>query len=503
MRSPVFTFNFQIMKTRYYIFIMTMFLAVSVTAQDPSHAFRYSQSFPIGTARYTAMGGAFGAVGGDFTAASVNPAGLGLYRNSEFTITPSYIINNTSADYLGVSTGDTKTNFSISNIGFVAANTTGRKQGIAGITFGFGYNALNNFHSNTMIQGVNNNSSLLDNFAWYANNNNSLDPFYEELAFETALMPFDTVSNEYWHYLQPFELIDYDGYGQEQTRVVEKRGYVGEYAFSAALNISEKLYLGGTFGLHSVRYFEDITHEEVDFNDLEPDFRSFRFGEYNTTRGYGAVFKVGMIFKPIHALRIGAAFHSPTVYRLTEDKYSDISAFWDPNSGIPDSEASSGIYSKEYTLRTPYRASLSTAVLLGKLGLISAEYEYVDYSSSDLDSRGYKFIDENITISRDFGVAHNLKAGAELRLQPVYVRAGAQYYMNPFTDSRNGSDIWVYSGGIGIRSNQTFIDIAYSLTTSQELNNLYLHSPEFEDGFERSVNSNRRTNVMLTLGYKF
>jgi hypothetical protein len=141
--------------------------------------------------------------------------------------------------------------------------------------------------------------------------------------------------------------------------------------------------------------------------------------------------------------------------------------------------------------------------LLGKLGLISAEYEYVDYSSSDLDSPGYKFIDENITISKDFGVAHNLKAGAELRLNPVYLRAGTQYYMNPFTDKRNGSDIMVYSGGIGLRSNQTFFDISYSLSKSSDLYGLYQHTPKFEEGFEKAVNKYTRSNVMITMGYKF
>lgn len=480
-----------------------MFLAASLHAQDQSQAIRFSQLNPIGTARYTAMGGAFGAVGGDFTSASQNPAGLGLYRGSEFTITPSYIINNSRSEYLGVSSKDNVTNLGISNLGIVSSYDSKRNNGVIGTTLAFGYNTLSNFSSTTLMKGINESHSLLDNFAYYANNNNELDGFYEDLAFQTYLMPYDTVSSSFWHYLEPYDAIGFDGYGEEQIRIREQRGYVGEYVFSAAMNVNHKLYLGGTFGLHAVRYYEDIYHKESDIEDLEPDFSSFTFNEYNTTRGYGYVFKIGLIYKPIHILRIGASFHAPVVYKLTDDKYTEMTSYWDVNSGYANESASSGLYSKEYTLRTPYRASLSAAVLLGKLGLISAEYEYVDYSSSDLDSPGYKFVDENIAISQDFGVAHNLKAGAELRLNPVYLRAGAQYYMNPFTDSRNGSDIFVYSGGIGLRSNQTFIDIAYSLTTSRELYGLYVYAPEFEDGFEKSVNYYNKTNVMLTLGYKF
>lgn len=491
------------MKTRRYITILALFLAVTAAAQDQAQAFRYSQSYPVGTARFTAMGGAFGAVGGDFSAVAQNPAGLGLYRGSEFTFTPNYYMENSTAKYLGNSSRDYADNLSIGNLGLVTSYASNRDQGIVGMSFAFGYNALRNFHSTTMIQGINSSTSLLDNFTYYANNSNELDPFYEDLAHQTALMPLDTITDTYWHYLEPYEAIGFDGYGEEQVRVVERRGYIGEYAFSAAMNVGNKLFLGGTFGLHAVRFYEDIYHEETDIDNLEPQFNSFRFGEYNSTRGYGYVFKLGIIYKPIHILRFGASFHAPVVYQLTDDKFTDINTYWDVNSGMNDGYESSGLFSKDYTLRTPYRASLSTAVLLGKMGIISAEYEYVDYSMADLDSPGYKFIDENSAVSRDFRATHNVKAGAEFRFNPVYVRGGAQYYMNPFADERNGSDMFVYSAGIGFRTNQTFVDIAYSLGISSELYGLYQHSPEFEEGFEKSRNTYHRSNIQVTLGYRF
>jgi hypothetical protein len=487
----------------YYIAIMFLIFSVSLSAQNQVQAFRYSQVYPVGTARYAAMGGALGAVGGDFSAASANPAGLGLYRSSELTITPSFNINNSSANYLGETTTDSDYNFNIGSLGIVTAFDRNRDEGLVGSVFSFGYNALNSFQSSTMMQGINNNSSMLNDFTWYANNSNELDPFYEELAFETGLMPFDTVDNNYWHDLEPVNAIGYDGYGEEQVRIVEKRGFLGEYAFSYAVNISHKIYLGATFGIHSVRYYEDISHYEKNLSDKVVDFESFSFGEYNTTRGTGYAFKIGVIVKPIHILRIGATFHAPTSYNLTDEKFTDIKTQWTSNSGYEDGYESSGMYAKEYSLRTPYRASASAALLIGKLGIVSAEYEYVDYSSADLDSPGYNFIDENIAISKDFKNAHNLKAGAELRLNPLYLRAGAQYYMNPFEDSRNGSDIWIYGAGIGFRSNQTSIDISYSLRTSSETYGLYQHSPDQVDGFEKSINDYKAANIMLTMGYKF
>ncbi len=497
----------------YYIAIMFLIFSVTLSAQNQVQALRYSQVYPIGTARYAAMGGALGAVGGDFSAASANPAGLGLYRSSELTITPSFHINNSSANYLGETTTDSDNNFNIGSLGIVTAFNRKKDEGLVGSVFSFGYNALNNFQSSTMMQGINNNSSLLDDFTWFANNNNELDPFYEELAFETGLMPYgddgigDPNDSLYWHDLQPFPATNYDGYGEEQVRIVEKRGYLGEYAFSYAVNISHKIYVGATFGIHSVRYYEDIFHYEENLSDKVVDFESFEFGEYNTTRGTGYTFKVGVIVKPIHILRIGAAFHAPTTYNLTDEKFTDLNTYWTSNSGYEDGYESSGMYAKEYTLRTPYRVSASAAVLIGKLGIVSAEYEYVDYSSADLDSPGYKFIDENAAISQDFKNAHNLKAGAELRLNPLYLRAGAQYYMNPFEDSRNGSDIWIYGAGFGFRSNQTSIDFSYSLKTYGEAYGLYqhFHPVDIEDdsGYEVSFNDYKAANLMVTLGYKF
>ncbi len=487
----------------YYIAIMFLIFSVSISAQNQVQALRFSQVYPVGTARYAAMGGALGAVGGDFSSASVNPAGLGLYRSSELSITPSFYINNSSANYLGETTKDSDNNFNIGSIGIVTAFNRNKEEGLVTSVFSFGYNALNNYHSTTMMKAVNTTSSLLDDFTYFANNNNELDPFYEELANNTGLMPYDTVNNNYWHFLEPYEAIDYDGYGEEQVRIVEKRGYLGEYAFSYAANISNKIYLGATFGIHSVRYYEDIYHTESDFNDLEPDFESFRFGENNTTRGTGYTFKIGVIVKPIHILRIGASFHAPTTYYLTDEKFTDLNAYWSTNSGYEDGYESSGMYAKEYTLKTPYRASASVALLLGKLGILSAEYEYVDYSSSDLDSPGYKFVEENMAISQDFKDAHNLKAGAEIRLNPIYLRAGAQYYMNPYVISDNASDIWVYSAGLGFRTSQTYVDISYSLRTYSETYGLYQRFPEQVDGFVISRNDYSAVNLMVTLGYKF
>lgn len=480
---------------RIYIIAATVLLAsLSVKAQDQFQALRYSQNYVTGTARFTSMGGAFGAIGADFSAASVNPAGLGLYRSSEFTITPAYFIRNSRSEFLGETSSDQAYNLAIGNLGIVTSIT--RPDSDFGVVLGFGYNALNNFSRTSTMAGINTESSQLDDFTWYANNENTLNNFYEGLANDLGLVfQFEDetdFTNDFAEY----------GYGQEQLRILEHSGFLGEYAFSGALNLGHRLYIGGTFGIHSLRFYEDIYHAERDIDNNSPFLDSYEFTEYNSTRGTGFGLKLGVIFKPIHALRLGIAFHSPVRYNLTDSKYTDIATYWDNSSGYTDDFGSSGPYYFDYTLRTPYRASASAAFLLGKLGLIAAEYEYVDYSTSDLrPSRD--FDQQNLAISQDFRSVHNLKAGAEFRLNPLYLRAGAQYYMNPNAITSNGSDIMVYSGGFGFRAGQTYIDLAYSLTTSQELYGLYLYNNANGNDLQTANNELNTSRLMVTLGYRF
>ena len=86
-------------------------LFIQVSAQTAVDALRYSRTIAGGTARYMALNGAFGAVGGDFTVLSTNPAGIGIYRSSEFTITPSIFTGGTQSTFMGNTTDGEPTGY--------------------------------------------------------------------------------------------------------------------------------------------------------------------------------------------------------------------------------------------------------------------------------------------------------------------------------------------------------------------------------------------------------
>ena len=176
------------------LFIAMLFVGtiLNLDAQNESQALRFSQYMPFGTARYAAQGGAIGALGADLTSMVTNPAGLAFYRSSEFSVSPSFYWVNSKSAFMGTTTEDSKFRFNLASLGIVNAMTTNQKSGIMGAAYGFGYNTLVNFNKSTITRGINDNSSLLDDFTWHANDTpDDLNPFYEQLAFDTYLMPYD------------------------------------------------------------------------------------------------------------------------------------------------------------------------------------------------------------------------------------------------------------------------------------------------------------------------
>jgi len=487
-----------------YSLIALLFVCTFVTseAQNAMQALRYSQYNPFGTARYAAQGGATGALGSDLSSVIINPAGLGFYRSSEFSFTPSIYWVNTVSNFMGNSIKDSRTKFNIGSIGF-SQGFPQDKNGIAGFSYSLAYNSLANFNSLSTQLGRNDNSSLLDDFTWHANetvdpntgsNPNDLNPFYEGTAFDSYLMPFDSEANAYWHDMQ------LDGYGQEVYRTTQQSGYIGEYSLAGAVNFSNFIYIGATFGIHALRFYENIYHSETDAEDQVLDFNSFRFREYNSTRGWGYTGRFGMIIRPFQILRVGATFHLPTYYQLTDEKYTDMSSTWDNGSGISDTIALSpnGVY--DYKLNTPFRANAHASLILFKIATISAGYGYVDYSQARLNAYDYKFVDENQQVQQDFQATHSLNAGVEVRIESLYLRAGTKYKTSPYADERNNAEILEYAGGIGFRTKQVFFDVSYSYSTRTEVYGLYAYQPGSN---EVSINDISTNNLMFTLGYKF
>lgn len=477
------------MKKIGFSLFLTGLISLATIAQNQVDALRYSQLIYGGTARSIAMGNAFGGLGADFSSLSLNPAGIGLYKGSEITFSPSIYAAKTISDYSGNTGEDIKYNFNLINAGIVFTLVPKNGDGAwKGVQMGFGVNRLANFNNSILIEGPNLNNSFLDDYLQNANGvvPADLDPFSTALAFNTYLL--DTLGG----------LTDYISAiprgGTIQNKYIESKGSINEMVLTLGGNYSDKLYIGGTFGFPYLKYFESSTYRETDEADSIIGFKQMSLHEDVETEGTGFNFKFGLIYRITDWVRIGAAIHTPTFYNL-KDKYNkEMSAEYD-NGAKYTAETPEGSFN--YQLNTPLRVIGSIAFVIGKYALISADYELIDYSDARLRSNNYKFFDENETIGRIYSATSNIRAGFEVKLAPVSLRGGYQLNFSPYKNDINDGQRMSFSGGIGLRDKSYFIDIAYVYSMKTEDYYLYPSVPS------AAVNDFSSHNILLTLGYKF
>lgn len=491
-----------------------LLLGGGLFAQDLTDALRYSNYHINGTARSAAMGNAFGALGGDFTSLSINPAGAAVYRSGEFTITPSIGNVNTDGSFMGNTINDSKYHVALNNIGYVASIPTGSnsESGLVGLSFGVGFNRLADFSRSMMAGGNNIKSSLLDYFTYNVNNpvisSDNFNQYYEKLAWDAYLLNYDSQNKEYFNDITDYTSTHPDFGGYEHRKSTNQSGYINEYLLSFAANFNYKFYVGATLGIHDVYYKETADLYESDANNVIPYFNNFNFSTYLKTTGTGYNLKLGAIYKPIDELRLGIAIHTPTFYKFS-DLYnsrmkSSITYLSDgatENYDVAPDKA--GVY--DYEIQTPLRAVFSGAYVIGKKGLVSVDYELVDYSKAKIKngSDGYDYFSENSTIQNAYRSVGNLHIGGEYRLNEAFsLRAGYENYPSAFKSSYSGANDNSYStvsGGFGFRSGGFFFDAA----VKHIMNNDYQKFYPDPNATEMVKYSNSLNNVILTLGYKF
>ena len=88
-----------------------------------------------GTARFVGMGGAMGALGGDISTMGTNPAGIGIYRSNDASLSFSYSALSTEAKYLGNTYNASKNRWNFDNIGVVFSTKIGNQTTLRYVSF--------------------------------------------------------------------------------------------------------------------------------------------------------------------------------------------------------------------------------------------------------------------------------------------------------------------------------------------------------------------------------
>ncbi len=493
-----------------------LLLPMWVAGQNMDDALRYSRLYYQGTARFNAMGGAFTALGGDISAIALNPAAAGVFRSTEFSITPVVSFRNLNTNYNGYNNDDQYSGMNLGQAGFVSTFGSGTGAGLSNLSIAYTFNRTNNYYRHSVIDGISNDGSMADFWALQANgtNNYDLDGGSAWMAYDAYLI--DTLSGYYDRYASVFSRYGDASpvYGQRVKRTIDNAGYSNEHTIALGANIGDKLYLGGGFGLTNISYTGHYTHREMDEAEKIFDLVHFTFTDQFKATGSGWNFKIGAIVRPFESLRLGLSFTTPTIYTINEVFYNNLTAKFDNNTPSDPSDDANPVITQDgmtyrYRLTTPYHINAGIAFQLGAIALISADYEFIDYSSAKLSkgADGYGFDNENEDIIGEFRNSGNLRLGAETRFGPVYLRGGYSFYASSFAAGTLNQDATSngYSAGIGFRQDKFYIDLAMVWLNSYEA---YMMFPG-DSGPSPVYTSNpvdMHTNdkyLSVTLGLKF
>lgn len=479
-------------------------------------ALMFSRTRPIGSARIMGMGGAQISLGGDFSSAYSNPAGLGMYNRSEVAFMPSYIQLNTNGKYYSgdneLSRGNTdfRTALNFSGLGFMFSKDY-NDQGFIRGTFGISFTRNNDFNRNLRYRATNPNTSLIDYFLQDAagglpNQFGSGGALYNtvtELAYDNYLIGESTIldpNNDPTEYFT-----DVDGI-PNQSETWDTQGGQSQWNFSYGANFDDKFFLGAGIGVASINYNSRKIYRET-FDD-GPLF-DFTLDEDLQIRGTGFNLTVGGIARPIDGFQVGASIATPTRYNLTDVWSGTMRSEWDNFEYSDDvvlgsESATTDAVTSDYVLTTPWKISAGATYFIQKTALITADIEHLNYASAryQSDDDGLSYTSDNTQIKSLYRSVTNVRLGGEYRLNTFRFRAGYNFMPDPFQEKQNDVDRTRQSvtAGVGYRGKSFALDLAYVNTWEGNSYRPYNIASAASPLLKYNQNG---SGVFVTLGFSF
>ncbi|KQB39284.1 OmpP1/FadL family transporter [Flavobacterium aquidurense] len=499
------------------LFLLITGLTASVShSQEISDAVRYAQDNLTGTARFRAMSGAFGAVGGDLSSMSVNPAGSAIFSNNQTGISFSNQNIKNNSNYFGTQTSDKENSFILNQAGAIFVfhdhNPSNNWKKIA---IGATYENTNNFDNSVVSVGTNPTNSIDKYFLAYANG----EPFKNNgipLSVITDIPyrdQFFTEQQAYFGYrgfvINP--VTETDNNNQYTSNVpaggnyyheneVYTSGYNSKLSFNIATSYKDRIYLGANLNVHITDFRRSSSFYEDNSNPLEANatISNLRFNNDLYTYGNGFSFQLGAIAKVTESFRLGLAYESNTWYEMNDEVsqslYTTTQAINGPENYANINPNIVNVYDS-YTLQTPGKTTFSAAYVFGKSGLISVDYAIKDYGNTKYkptNDEGFSRV--NTQINNQLTSNGELRVGAEYKIKQLSLRGGYRFEGSPYKNGTTIGDTNSYSGGLGYNFGGTKLDLAYSYLERKS------NQGFFATGFTDGANiTSKLNNVTLTL----
>lgn len=396
-------------------------------------AFLFSQETINGTARYNAMSGAFGALGGDLSVVNINPAGLAVFTTSTAAISLNVnAVSNSNNFYNTESFNDDRRLDFAQAGGLVVFNTNQDK--FSKFTLSINTSVIKNFDSSISFKG---------------NNHISNESFFLEPDADS----------------DPYNNVTFQKYRSNTN------GENTSTTFSIATKYDKNTYLGFSIVSSSIDFNQDVQVKESS-KDINNNTFNGNLSQTISTYAEGIGFSFGVITKPIKNLRIGLALQTPTWYTLTEDSQETITTFL---SNASTTQPTNEPYTFEYKLRTPSKVTGSIAYVFEKKGLLSLDYTYKDYSKAKLSpTKNFEGnFHDNERIDTNYNAVTTINIGGEYRFKYLSLRGGYHFENSPYkiTDAIDSDYYNGYSLGFGFKTNQySTLDFAFNQINELEKN---------------------------------
>ena len=519
-----------------YIFLLFAGFTFSVAqSQEITDAIRYAQDNLSGTARFRAMGGAFGALGGDLSSININPAGSAVFSNNQITLTLSNFNTKNNSNYFGTNTSATDNSFDMNQTGGVFVfknqnpNSDWKKVSIA-----INYENTNNFDNSVFSAGTNPTNSVGGYFLSHANFGNggttvpqefvntntgeSISDLYSYLGSNLPNMQYPNLSG----FAAQQAMMGYQGYvinaiddtnnnfpyvsnvtpggNYYQENSIYSNGYNGKLSFNIASSYKDKLYIGINLNSHFTDFYRSTSFYESNTNPLSTDYTARRLSFDNNlyTYGTGFSFQIGAIAKLTNEVRLGLAYESPTWYDLSDEFSQKLVVVRKNISGeLPADVVNPNIinYYAPYQLQTPSEFTGSFAYVFRKTGLISIDYSIKDYNNTKFQPENdFYYRGLNSEMNNILNTSGELRIGVEYKIKALSLRGGYRFEESPYKNSKTIGDLNAFSGGLGYDFGVFKLDFSYAYAERNSQQGFFTQG--FIDGPRINTINN---NVSMTL----
>lgn len=517
-----------------YLFLLTV-TGIQLHAQNLHDALRYSEEHLQGTARFKGTNGAFGAIGGDFSALAQNPAGGAIFSGSEINFSFGDFSKKNTINFFSSQNSQRNSNFNASQFGLVLTLKNTPKDNWKRINFAFNYQNTQNFEINEfLLKGEISSENLGDYFANAANGisqQNLLLVNYKDNQVSERFSLSD-VYDDMRHSPNPFRyrnalLGHYTGMitpkiGRDEISVTDSDqtadailketsylpntgktaivsyekltdGKNSRYNFNISGQYADHIFWGLNLNSHSVDYTEKTIHQE---NYLgESPIKSASFENELHASGKGFSFQLGVIAKLEKNWRFGLSYQSPTWYTIQEEFSQKLRTLTAQGQTIYANPQIIALY-PEYKFRSPGAWQGSVAYFFGKRGFINLDYIYKGYGNLHFSSHQLKA--ENNLIEQELGDTSQIRIGGEYRIKALSFRAGYRFAQSPFRgQTKYIGNLNGFSIGTGYTFGGLRFDISYDISNQNNQIQLY------ENGLNTPhLSKNTHQNLLFTISTK-